>query len=77
MKVSILATECIQIHFLEEIHLEAIILPFTLIYGYGGYSTNIYIPCKTYLTSEVDTSVRHKFFIGFNTIYQDMACYAI
>ena len=42
-----------------------------------GYSTNIYIPSITDLTIELDTSVRCKFFISFNAIYQNMADHGI
>ena len=69
---SFLASDRIQIHCLEETHLEPIVPPLNLIYigkECEGYSTNIYIPSKTDLTSEIDTSLRHEFFIGFNVIY--------
>ena len=57
--VSSLASDRIQICCLKETHLEPIIPPLIPIYisnGYEGYSTNIYIPSKTDLTSEIDTS---------------------
>ena len=47
----------------------------TLIYignGCEGYSINIYIPSKTDLTSEIDTSSRCDFFVSFNVIYQNI-----
>ena len=42
-----------------------------------GYSTIIYIPSKTDLTSEIDISRRHYFFVGFNVIYQNITWYGI
>ena len=78
--VSSLASDRIKFHCLEETHLEPIVPPLTLIYignGCEGYSTNIYISSKTDLTSEIDTSSRHNFFVGFNDIYQNMTQYGI
>ena len=37
----------------------------------------MYIPSKMDLTSEIHTSSRHKFFVGFNIIYQKMMQYGI
>ena len=71
--VSSLPSNRIQVHCIEETHLETIAPPSNLIYignGCKGYSTNIYIPSKTDLTSEINTSSRHNFFAGFNVIYQ-------
>ena len=73
--VSSLASDRIQVCCLEETHLEPIIPPLTLIYisnGCNGYSTDICILSKNDLTSEIDTSSRYKFFVGFNFIYQNM-----
>ena len=78
--VSSLASDRIQVCCLEDIYLEPVIPPSTLNYignGCEGYSTNIYIASKTDLTSEIDTSLRHKFFVGFNVIYQNMTQYGI
>ena len=75
MAVSFLASERIQVCCLEETPLEPIVLLLTLIYignGCKGYSTNIYIPSKTDLNKEIDTSLRHDFFVGFNVLYQNM-----
>ena len=68
-----LASDRIHVHCLEETHLEPIVPPLTLIYignGCKGYITNFYILSKTDLTSEIDTSLRHNFFVSFNVIYQ-------
>ena len=70
--VSSLASGRIQTHCLEETHLESVIPPLTLTYidnECEGYNTNIYIPSKTVLNSEIDISFRHEFFVGFNVIY--------
>ena len=78
--VSSLASDMIQIYCLEETNMEPIGPPLTLIYignGCESYSTNIYIPSKIDLTSEIDTSSRHGFFIGFNVIYQNMTQYGM
>ena len=51
---------------LEETHLKTIAPPLTLIYignGCEGYSTNIYIPSKKYLTRAIDTLIRHDFLL--------------
>ena len=54
--------------------------PLTLIYignGCESYSTNIYIPSKTNLASEIDTFSRHDFFVSFNVICQNIIQYGI
>ena len=70
----------IEYKCLEERYLEPIVPLLTLIYignGFKGYSTNIYIPSKTDLTSEIDTSSICDFFAGFNIIHQNMTGYGI
>ena len=60
--------------------MECIVPPLTLIYignGCEGYSSSIYIPSKSDLTSEIDTSLRCEFFVGFNVICQNMTWYEI
>ena len=57
--VSSLASDRIKVCCLEEIHLEPIVPPLTHIYigtECKGYSTNIYIPSNTDVSSEIDTS---------------------
>ena len=83
--MSSLATTHIQIWCLEETHLETNIPPLKLIFvdnGCEGYSRDTHISSKTDLTSfttyfQIDTSLRHKLFIVFNDIYQNMARYCI
>ena len=75
-----LPSDRIQVCCLEETYLEPIILPLTLAYvgnGCEAYCTNIYIPSKTDLTSEKDTSSRHDFFVSFNVIYPNIMWYGI
>ena len=69
--------EYIQICCLEKTHPETTVPPSTFIYvgiGYESHSTNMCIPSKNDLTSEIDTSIRYEFFIDFNDIYQNKAC---
>ena len=78
--ISSLAYNRIQACCLEETHLEPIVPPLTFIYidnGCKDYSTNTYIPSKTDLTTEIDTSLRCNFFVGFNVIYQNIIWYGI
>ena len=78
--VSSLASDSIQVHCLEETQLDPIIPPLTLICIGNGckcYRSNIYIPSKTDFTSEIDTSLRHDFFVSFNVIYQNTMQYGI
>ena len=78
--VSSLASDRIQVYCLEETHLEPIVPPLILIYigdGCKGYITNIYIPSKTDLTSERDTSSRHDFSVSFNVIFHNIMQYTI
>ena len=37
-----------------------------------GYSSNLFIPAKSELTSEDETLTRHVFFLDFNNEYQDL-----
>ena len=67
-ELSSLASDRIQVCCVEETHLEPIVPPLTLNYignGCEGYSTNIYIPSKSDLTSKIDTSSRYEFFCWF------------
>ena len=78
--ISSLATGCIQVSCLEETHLETIVPPLTHIFvgnDCEGCSTNMYIPSKSDLTSEIDTSIRCEILVVFNTIYQNIAQYNI
>ena len=45
--------------------------------GCEGYSAYTYIPATSELTSSMDTSTHHHFFIAFNDQYQTMPTYGI
>ena len=52
--------------------LEDIKPPLTIVYigdGCEGYSSNLFIPAKSELTSEDETLTRHVFFLDFNDEY--------
>ena len=45
--------------------------------GCEGYSSNLFIPAKSELTSEDKTLTRHVFFLDFNDEYQDLTKYSL
>ena len=45
--------------------------------GCEGYSSNLFIPAKSELTSEDQTLTRHVFFLDFNKEYQDLTKYSL
>ena len=45
--------------------------------GCEGYSSNLFIPAKSELTSEDETLARHMFFLEFNNEYQDLTKYSL
>ena len=45
--------------------------------GCEGYSSNLFIPAKSELTSEFETLTRHVFFLDFNNEYQDLTKYSL
>ena len=68
--VSSLKKEKIQIRCLTE----------TIVYvgnGCEAYSSNLYIPAKSELTSRDDTVVRHVYFQKFNEDYQNLTKYSL
>ena len=78
--VSSLKEEKMRIRCLEDSHLEDIKPPLTIIYigdGCEGYSSNLFIPAKSELTSEDKTLTRHVFFLDFNDEYQDLTKYSL
>ena len=78
--VSTLVKEKMRIRCLEDSHLEDIIPPLTIIQignGCEGYSSNLYIPAKSELTSDDETLTRHVFFLHFNAEYQDLTKYSL
>ena len=69
-----------RIRCLEDSHLEDIKPPLMIVYirdGCAGYSSNLFIPAKSELTSEDETLTRHVFFLDFNDEYQDLTKYSL
>ena len=78
--VSSLKKEKMRIRCLEDSHLEDIKPPLTIVYigdGCEGYTSNLFIPAKSELTSEDETLTRHVFFLDFNDEYQDLTKYSL
>ena len=78
--VSSLKEEKMRIRCLEDSHLEDIKPPLTIVHigdGCEGYSSNLFIPAKSELTSEDKTLTRHVFFLDFNDKYQDLTKYSL
>ena len=78
--VSSLKEEKMRIRCLEDSHLEDIKPPLTIVQignGCEGYSSNLFIPAKSELTSEDETLTRHVFFLEFNEEYQDLTKYSL
>ena len=70
--VSSLKEEKMKIRCLEDSHLEDIKPPLTIVHlgnGCESYSSNLFIPAKSELTSEDETLTRHVFFLEFNDEY--------
>ena len=78
--VSSLKEEKMRIRCLEDSHLEDIKPPLTIVQignGCEGYSSNLFTPAKSGLTSEDETLTRHVFFLEFNNEYQDLIKYSL
>ena len=78
--VSTLKEEKMRIRCLEDSHLEDILPPLTIIQvgnGCEGYSSNLFIPAKSELTSEDETLTQHVFFLHFNEEYQNLTRYSL
>ena len=78
--ISPLTTDKLQIRCLTETSVEIIKPPLQIVYTGNEceeYSSNVYIPAKSELTSTMDTSARHNFFISFNDKYENMSKYGI
>ena len=78
--VSTLKEEKMRIRCLEDSHLEDILPPLTIIQvgnGCEGYSSNLFIPAKSELTSKDETLTQHVFFLHFNEEYQDLTKYSL
>ena len=78
--ISPLQEEKVQIRCLTETHIEVVKPPLTMLYvgnGCEAYSTNIFIPAKSELTSHDPQLTRHMFFLEFNEEYQDLTRYSM
>ena len=78
--VSSLKKEKVQIRCLIDTQVEDIKPPITIIYvgnGCEAYSSNLYIPAKSELTSRDDTMVRHVYFQQLNEDYQNLTKYSL
>ena len=78
--VSSLREEKMRIRCLEDSHLEDIKPPLTIVHignGCEGYSSNLFVPAKSELSSEDETLTRHVFFLDFNKEYQDLTKYSL
>ena len=78
--VSTLKEEKMRIRCPEDSHLEDILPPLTMIQvgnGCEGYSSNLFIPAKSELTSEDETLTQHVFFLHFNEEYQNLTRYSL
>ena len=67
-----------RIRCLEDSHLEDIKPPLMIVYigdGCEGYSSNLFIPAKSELSSEDEILTGHVFFLDFNDEYQDLTKY--
>ena len=73
--ISPIQEEKIQVRCLTQTTIEMVKPPLTMIYignGCEAYSTTIYIPVKSELTSHDPELTRHVFFLDFNEEYQDL-----
>ena len=78
--VSSLKEGKMRIRCLEDSHLEDIKPPLMIVHignGCEGYSSNLFIPAKSELTSEDETLTRHVFFLDFINEYQDLTKYSL
>ena len=78
--ISPIQEEKIQVRCLTQTTIEIVRPPLTMIYignGCEAYSTNIYIPAKSELTSHDPELTRHVFFLDFNEEYQDLTRYSM
>ena len=69
-----------RIRCLEDSHLEDIKPPLMILHignGCEGYSSNLFIPDKSELTSEDETLTRNVFILDFNDEHQDLTKYSL
>ena len=78
--VTTLKKEKMQIRCLTVTHVIDVKPPLTIIYvgnGCKAYSSNLFIPAKSELTSKDNTAVRHIYFQQFNEDYQNITRYSL
>ena len=78
--VSSLREEKMHIRCFTDTHVVDIRPPLTIIYVGNGcevYSSNLYIPAKSELTSRDDAAARHMYFKQFNEDYQNLTTYSL
>ena len=78
--VTALNKEKMQIRCLTDTHVIDVKPPLTIIYmgnGCEAYSSNLFIPAKSELTSKDNTVVRHTYFQQFNEDYQNLTRYSL
>ena len=78
--VTTLKKEKMQIRCLTDTHVIDVKPPLTIIYVWNGceaYSSNLFIPAKSELTSKDNTVVRHTYFRQFNEDYQNITRYSL
>ena len=78
--ISPMTEEKIQLRCLTQTTIEIVKPPLTMLYvgnGCKAYSSNIYIPAKSELTSHDPDLTRHVFFLDFNAEYQNLTRYSM
>ena len=78
--VTTLKKEKMQIRCLTETHVIDVKPPLTIIHvgnGCEAYSSNLFIPAKSELTSKDNAMVRHTYFQQFNEDYQNITRYSL
>ena len=78
--VTTLKKEKMQIRCLTDTHAIDVKRPLTIIHvgnGCEAYSSNLFIPAKSELTSKDNAAVRHAYFQQFNEDYQNITRYSL
>ena len=78
--VTTLKKEKMQIRCLTDTHVIDVKPPLTIIHvrnGCEAYSSNLFIPAKSELTSKDNAVVRHTYFQQFNEDYQNLTRYSL
>ena len=79
-EVTTLKKEKMQIRCLTDTHIIDVKPPLTIIHvgnGYEAYSSNLFIPAKSELTSKDNAVVRHTYFQQLNEDYQNITRYSL